>query len=109
LINSNYVNLKQELALKWIDKITWIYYDLWLSSLHVDESERWFSFREEGPLDMRFDRTSWKTAADIVNWYTRDDLYKIFRQYWEEPASNKIATAIVNGEKKCENLLLQLI
>ncbi|MCT4617520.1 MAG: 16S rRNA (cytosine(1402)-N(4))-methyltransferase RsmH [Candidatus Gracilibacteria bacterium] len=100
LINSNYVNLKQELALKGIDKITGIYYDLGLSSLHVDESERGFSFREEGPLDMRFDRTSGKTAADIVNGYTRDDLYKIFRQYGEEPASNKIATAIVNRRKK---------
>jgi len=100
LINSNYVNLKEELEKNWVDKITGIYYDLWLSSLHVDESERWFSFRETGPLDMRFDRTSWRTAADIVNWYTRDELYKIFRQYWEEPASNKIATTIVNRRKK---------
>jgi len=100
LINSNYVNLKEELEKNWVDRITGIYYDLWLSSLHVDESERWFSFRETGPLDMRFDRTSWRTAADIVNWYTRDELYKIFRQYWEEPASNKIATTIVNRRKK---------
>lgn len=99
-INSNYVNLKEALKEIWVDKITGIYYDLWLSSLHVDEADRGFSFRENGPLDMRFDRTKWITASDVVNWYSRDDLYKIFRQYWEEPFSNKIATTIVEERRK---------
>ena len=100
LINSNFLNLKEELAKQKIWKITWIYYDLWLSSLHLDEADRWFSFMLEWPLDMRLDKTKWKTAADIVNWYTTQELRNIFLKYWEEPGSNKISARIVERRKK---------
>jgi len=99
LINSNFRNLKSELKEKWIEKITWIYYDLWLSSLHLDEADRWFSFMLDGPLDMRFDKTRWKTAAEIVNSYTASELREIFLKYWEEPWSNKISARIVEQRK----------
>jgi len=99
LINSNFINLKDELKERWIEKITWIYYDLWLSSLHLDEADRWFSFMLDGPLDMRLDKTRWKTAADIVNGYTAVELRKIFLKYWEEPGSNKISAKIVDRRK----------
>lgn len=99
LINSNFVNLKKELSKKGIDKITWIYYDLWLSSLHLDEADRWFSFMLDWPLDMRLDKTRWKTAADIVNGYTQAELREIFLKYWEEPWANKIASKIVDARK----------
>ena len=82
LINSTFVNLKDELANRWITQITWIYYDLWLSSLHIDEADRWFSFRENGPLDMRFDATSGKPASFIVNVYRKEQLVDIFKNYW---------------------------
>lgn len=100
LINSNFVNLQEELENRNIKNITWIYYDLWISSLHVDEAERWFSFMREWPLDMRFDNTKWITAAQIVNSYTAADLRKIFIEYWEEPASNKISAKIVEIRKE---------
>lgn len=99
LINSNFWNLKEELEKRKIEKITWIYYDLWLSSLHIDEAERWFSFMQNGPLDMRLNKTIWKTAAQIVNSYTASELRKIFLEYWEEPGSNKIAHNIVDLRK----------
>lgn len=99
LINSNFVNLKKELEDNWIKDITWIYYDLWISSLHVDEAARWFSFKLDWPLDMRFDKTKWKTAADIVNSYTSSDLRKIFLEYWEEGNCTKIANKIVEARK----------
>ncbi len=99
-INSNFCNLKSSLNKEWIEKITWIYYDLWLSSLHVDEADRWFSFRLDWPLDMRFDKTYWKTAADIVNSYTQSELRSIFIKYWEEPASTKISAKIVEKRKE---------
>ena len=99
LINSNFINLKDELIKKWINKITWIYYDLWLSSLHLDEADRWFSFMLDWPLDMRLDKSKWITAADIVNWYTQADLREIFLKYWEEPGSNKISAKIVEQRK----------
>jgi len=99
-INSNFVNLKEELKQRNIEKITWIYYDLWLSSLHLDEADRWFSFMLDWPLDMRLDKSSWKTAADIVNWYTASELREIFIKYWEESWANKIAHKIVDLRKK---------
>jgi len=100
LINSNFVNLKEELNKRNINKITWIYYDFWLSSLHIDEAERWFSFMLDWPLDMRFDKSTWKTAAQIINSYTKDELREIFLKYWEEPQANKIASKIVEQRRK---------
>lgn len=99
LINSNFVNLKSELEKIWIKEITWIYYDLWISSLHVDEAERWFSFKLDWPLDMRFDTYIWFPASHIVNTYKEDELIRIFREYWEEPASRKIALKILEKRK----------
>jgi len=95
LINSNFINLKEELKNRNIEQITWIYYDLWLSSLHLDEADRWFSFMLDGPLDMRLDKTKWKTAANVVNSYTQAELREIFLKYSEEPGSNKISAKIV--------------
>ncbi len=98
-INSNFLNLKDELKKSLNRKITWIYYDLWISSMHIDSWERWFSFKFDGPLDMRFDKTKWKTASDIVNSYRVQDLRKIFLEYWEEPFCSKIADKIVEERK----------
>lgn len=100
LIHSNFVHLKDELAKRNISEITWIYYDLWLSSLHIDQAERWFSFRSEGPLDMRFDATIWKPASFIVNVYRKDQLIEIFKEYWEEPQWEKIAKSICDRRRK---------
>lgn len=99
LINSNFVNLRSELKKHNIEKISWIYYDLGISSVHVDEADRWFSFRQNWPLDMRFDATKWKTAANIVNSYSEADLRKIFLEYGEEGACGKIAAKIVEKRK----------
>lgn len=100
LLNTNFVNLKNSLKEVWIDKITAIYYDLWLSSLHLDEAERWFSFMLDWPLDMRLDKNKWITAARIVNSYTWSELRKIFLDYWEEPWANKIANKIVETRRQ---------
>lgn len=99
-INSNFKNLKSELKNIKIEKITWIYYDLGLSSLHLDEADRWFSFMQDWPLDMRLDKSKWKTAEDIVNSYTAAELREIFLKYWEEPQANKISHKIVEQRKK---------
>lgn len=98
-INSNFVNIKEKLEELNINQITWIYYDLWVSSLHLDDAERWFSFRFDWPLDMRFDTSSWFPASHIVNTYKEFDLIKIFREYWEDSWSKKIATKIIEKRK----------
>ncbi len=100
LINSNFWNLKEELENIWIEKITGIYYDLWLSSLHLDEADRWFSFMKEGPLDMRLDKTKGKSAKDIVNSYKEAELREIFLKYWESSQANKISRRIIELRKK---------
>lgn len=99
-INSNYWNLSEELNKLWINKITWIYYDLWLSSLHFDEADRWFSFQKEWPLDMRLNKSNWITAAEVLNSYKVEDLRRIFLEYGEEPKSNLISKIIVEKRKK---------
>ena len=98
-INDNFKNLKSRLEELGITKITWIYYDFWISSLHIDDWQRWFSFKIDWPLDMRFNENTWITASQIVNSYSKDDLIKIFREYGEEPSSKKIAESIVETRK----------
>jgi len=99
-INSNFANIKEELEKIEIYIITWIYYDLWISSLHIDEAIRWFSFKNDGPIDMRFDNSRWKNAKNIINTYTKDKLKKIFIEYGEESNSEKIVNWIIETRKK---------
>lgn len=103
LINDNFVNIKKRLEEKNITSITWIYYDLWLSSLHIDNSERWFSFMKNWPLDMRFDTSSWITAKNILTSYDKKNLTKIMRIYWDEPLAEKIADKIIFERKNGNN------
>jgi len=100
LINSNFLYLKIKLKEIWIEKITGIYYDLGISSAHIDEPERWFSFRFDWPLDMRFDINSGFTAWSILNSYNEKELENIFKNYWEDSLSDKIAKAIIQTRKK---------
>ena len=74
--------------------------DLGASSPQFDQAERGFSFKADGPLDMRFDvNGTKKTAADILNTYQQPRLEKIIREYGQERFAKKIAKAIVNNRK----------
>jgi 16S rRNA (cytosine1402-N4)-methyltransferase len=79
--------------------------DLGVSSHHFDEATRGFSFRFDGPLDMRMNHESdeFLTAAEIVNTYDEKDLKRIFEEYGEEKNSRKIAAKIVE-ERKLKNI-----
>ena len=74
--------------------------DLGISSMQIDDASRGFSFRHDGPLDMRFDpdRTV-TTAADIVNRYSEKELADIFFTYGEERKAKRIAKALVMGRQ----------
>jgi 16S rRNA (cytosine1402-N4)-methyltransferase len=74
--------------------------DLGVSSYHFDEAGRGFSFRFDGPLDMRMDTRGGKTAADIVNEYSEEDLASVIYKYGEERKSRRIAKKIV--ERRAE-------
>ena len=75
--------------------------DLGLSSLQIDKAERGFSFSNDGPLDMRFDKDSAaSTAADLVNNLSERELTEIFREYGEERRSKAVAAGIVRERQK---------
>lgn len=84
------------------EDIDFILYDLGVSSAHYDDAARGFSLRFDGPLDMRFDRTKGKTAADIIANYSEEELRKIFYIYADEKKSPFIARAIVEARKTCK-------
>ncbi len=69
--------------------------DLGVSSPHLDNPERGFSIRSDGPLDMRMDNRQKLTAEAIVNNYSEEDLAKLLREYGEEPKARTIARMIV--------------
>jgi len=78
-----------------IDRIAGVLFDLGISSLHVDRPERGFSYRHEGPLDMRMDPTGGRSAADLVNHADVAELRRVIREYGEERFADRIARAIV--------------
>lgn len=72
--------------------------DLGVSSLQLDSAQRGFSFRAEGPLDMRMG-TEGQTAADVINQYSEEALREILWQYGEERQARRIARALVESRK----------
>jgi len=76
--------------------------DLGVSSHQLDEAERGFSYRLDGPLDMRMDQSAGMSAKDVVNTYSEFELARVFREYGEERYANRIAAAICRERKKAE-------
>lgn len=82
------------------DKVAGIIFDLGISSHQIEEARRGFSFQENGPLDMRMDQKSKKpTAGDVLNLANRDELFKIFNNFGEEPRARRLAIAIDKARK----------
>ncbi len=71
--------------------------DLGVSSPHLDNADRGFSFSKEGPLDMRMDQSQSLTAADIVNSSDKTELTRILKSYGEIRNSSKLAEHIIRG------------
>ncbi len=94
IIRSNYCNMKKELQKIGISSVDGIVLDLGVSSYQLDNAERGFTYREDVPLDMRMDRRGSRTAKDIVNTYTENELYRVLRDYGEEKFAKKIARNI---------------
>ncbi len=82
------------------DKVTAILLDLGVSSFQIDSPERGFSYRRNGPLDMRMDSGASLSATEVVNGYEEHELAKLFFRYGEEPRSRTIAKAIVTYRQK---------
>ncbi len=94
IIRSNYCNMKRELHKIGITSVDGIILDLGVSSYQLDNSQRGFTYREDVPLDMRMDQRNPRTARDIVNDYSEQELYRIIRDYGEDKFAKNIAKHI---------------
>jgi 16S rRNA (cytosine1402-N4)-methyltransferase len=113
LIRSNFRYMKNFLRYFGIEEVDGVLADLGVSSHHFDVSERGFSFRFEGDLDMRMNRSARKSAADILNSYTAEQLSDIFYHYGELKNARSIAAAILaareNGRITTTGQLLTIL
>jgi len=94
LILKNFVHLHNEIEESGVKGIRLVFFDLGLASTQVDDPKRGFSFLQDGPLDMRFDKRSPVTAEMILERFSERRLTTIFREYGEERYSKKYARII---------------
>ena len=96
-VRSNFRYLENWMRYYGIEHIDGILADLGVSSHHFDDETRGFSFRFDAPIDMRMNKRAGKTAADILNDYTEEQLADIFYIYGELKTSRRIAAAIAKA------------
>lgn len=101
-VRSNFRYLHNFLRYHNIEQIDAILADLGVSSHHFDDSERGFSFRFEGNLDMRMNKRAGMTAADVINNYDEERLANLFYLYGELKNSRKLASIIVKARNERE-------
>lgn len=94
-VTENFKYLRRFLRLHGYKEVDGILADLGVSSFQFDTAERGFSTRFEGPLDMRMDKRSEMTAADVIKDYSESELHKLFEQYGEVRNSKQLAKHIV--------------
>lgn len=98
-VRSNFRYIKNWMRYYDVEKIDGLLADLGVSSHHLDDESRGFSFRFDAPLDMRMNKQAGKTAADIVNDYDEEQLADVFYLYGELKNARKLATAIVKARQ----------
>ena len=100
IIRNNFRNIRNILDDLGIREVNGIVLDIGVSSHQLDDPDRGFSYMKDGPLDMRMDKSSSMTAADIVNEYDAVTLTRLIREYGEERYAKRIAEAIVSARGK---------
>jgi 16S rRNA (cytosine1402-N4)-methyltransferase len=99
-VRSNFRYLKNFMRYYGVEHIDGLLADLGVSSHHFDDSDRGFSFRFDGQLDMRMNQRAGMTAADVVNTYDEAKLADVFYLYGEIKNSRRLASAIVAARKE---------
>jgi 16S rRNA (cytosine1402-N4)-methyltransferase len=100
LVHAVYDELPSVLASLGIERVDGVLFDLGVSSLQLDATERGFSYSHDAPLDMRMDPATDRTAADVLNTYPYADLARILREYGEERFAGRIAQAIIRAREQ---------
>lgn len=99
-VRSNFRYLRNFMRYYDVEQLDGILADLGVSSHHFDDSERGFSFRFDGKLDMRMNKRAGMTAADIVNTYDEEKLADVFYIYGELKNSRKLAATIAKARQQ---------
>lgn len=94
-VHDNFCNIDKILHSLDIKKLNGVFLDLGISSFQLDNAMRGFSFTNEGPLDMRMDRTNSLSAFDLINNLTRQEIASILWRFGQERFSNRIAKLIM--------------
>lgn len=102
LVRGNFSELDKILTRAGLAEVDGFLFDLGLSSAQIDAVERGFTYKADAPLDMRMDRTSKLTAAEVVNRYEKADLTRIIRQYGEERWASRVADFIAKRRSRQE-------
>jgi 16S rRNA (cytosine1402-N4)-methyltransferase len=97
IVHDSFATMTASLAERGVQQVDGILLDLGISSPQVDDAARGFSFRNDGPLDMRMDTTRGISAAEWLAVETEQNLEKVIRDYGEERFAFQIAKAIVAG------------
>ena len=100
VVKSNYENMEGVLKEMEIHGVDGILLDLGVSSYQLDTPERGFSYRFDGPLDMRMDKENEMTAEMLINTYSEQELFHIIRDYGEDRFAKNIAKHIVEARQK---------
>ena len=100
IFRENFVSLPDILNSLKIECVDGILLDVGLSSIQLEEKERGFSFKSDGPLDMRMDQRMKVTAADLVNQLSQADLVETLSEYGEESWAKQIAKRIVEERRQ---------
>ena len=95
MVHTGFAALAAVLAANQVDAVDGVLMDLGISSPQIDDASRGFSFRRDGPLDMRMDATKGITAADFLDTATADQIREVLKNYGEERFAFQIAQAIV--------------
>lgn len=104
LVHNNFKNIKEILEGLDIKGVDGILLDLGVSSHQLDVAERGFSYMFDAPLDMRMNRESDFTALDVVNGYSKEELFRVIKEYGEEKWASRISDFIVRERKNGEIL-----
>ena len=96
LINSNFIHIPKFLRFLGIDEIDGILVDLGVSSYQIDTPQRGFSYRYDYELDMRMNKSQDLSAKEVLNFYSAQDLERIFKQYGECRRYKKVVNVIIS-------------
>lgn len=98
-VHSDFRYIENFLHYHGVEKVDGILADLGVSFHHFDSAERGFSFRSDAPLDMRMNRSGGKTAAELLNEYSKEDIERLLRSYTDLKRPGAIAAAIVKARE----------